>query len=198
MIRPFIIISAVFSQIIFAQITINHVSVNVTEISAFESHFLPNETPIFPEIKVGGELFKKNFEWSLSYGYWFENQKVIVVYKGDPVDDKFFGHRIGFGINFYPMNTFEGWVLPVHVLAGCSFNYIYKDNLYKSYSCFSQTYDEKTNLLTFELGVGLNILFFETIRLRAEAAVMKSIYENDVFYREELINRLNAGIDYYF
>lgn len=157
----------------------------------------------YPEVQLGGLLYKDYLEWGLNFGYWDDGVKEPFPY-ADWVTFSYHSYILGTKVMFLPQNAFKSFALPLHLTMGFSYHYVGEKYIGGTDLTGSHRPPHDYKVPAVDLGAGLNIKPFEFLRLRLDGNVYIPVSKNNQFPlgtgRSSLAasSSLTLGFDYFF
>ena len=177
----------------FAQININRISIEYGYVKNYQSDFGNDKLfALSPEIKVGGNFLKEDFEWDFGISYWKDGITEPFPI-GDGVTYSYSSTNLGLRLNYFPVKI----LLPIHFISGISTRFVNEE--YIDGRDLSGNYRNPNSfiLYTYDFGAGLNLKIVSRIRARLDGMVIMPINKKENIDREGWGGSLKLGIDYF-
>ena len=187
-----------------AQVNLNSVSLNAGIIRVLnpytiDAHGFP--FVFYPEIQVGGDLFRPGFQWTVFWGYADDGDQQAGV---DYLGGAYSSHAVGIRLEIRPEHLLPHWAIPVGVFAGAgyhAFTFRNPDNRTWVESALSEgpiTHEPSAQFVALEAGANLEFHIIGPFALRGEFRQMIPLEHGwpDSMVMER--RSVTAGIGYHF
>ena len=169
---------------ISAQINISKISADIGLIRNMQ-YATSNEVSrytLYPELHIGGSLFKKFLEWDLYWGYWNDGVKEEFSIR-DGWTFSYSSNLVGTRIYFYPQDAIDDIVFPFKLAAGVSYHFVNMHYVGGTDYVGNIGNDSSIRFLTFDIGLGIDINIIEKISIGIEG---------DLYFRTDISNSANS------
>ena len=181
-----------------AQTNISRISIDFGIIRNYQNDFGNDKLYAFyPEVKIGGQLLTKYFEWELFTSYWGDGVtnafqlKYAATYSYNNI-------TVGSKLCFYPCKVFEDFFWPLYLTSGISYHNVNEKYIGGSDFVGNHKNSNTFRLVTFDIGIGVYLQALEKLRFRIDTIAFIPFKDDNRLYNFGKVGTVKLGFDYFF